>query len=72
MHASSATNIAVIFDPVQDAVRDFRVAEREGRQRRRRKARQDKNIMRHCEGLSSDDELPGQDQAALTRVGQGE
>ena len=48
--------------------RDFRVAEREGRQRRRRKARITNNIQRHNEGLSSDDEMPGQDLAALATV----
>jgi len=58
----------VVFDPVQDAMRDFRVAEREGRQRRRRKARITNNIARHNEGLSSDDEMPGQDLAALATV----
>ena len=29
--AMTATNMALLLDPVQDAVRDYRVAEREGR-----------------------------------------
>ncbi len=65
LHSLASTNSNVTFDPVNDAVRDFRVAEREGRQRRRRQARTNKNITRHCEGLSSDDEMPGQDEAQL-------
>merc|ERR1719354_139301 len=65
LHRLASTNSNVTFDPVNDAVRDFRVAEREGRQRRRREARTNRNITRHCEGLSSDDEMPGQDEAQL-------
>jgi len=67
LHAMTA-GTAVVFDPVQDAVRDFRVAEREGRQRRRRQARTTAHVVRHNEGMSSDDEMPGQDQAALANV----
>ena len=39
---SAAVSFALNMDLVQDAIRDFRVAEREGRQRRRRQARQNK------------------------------
>merc|ERR1719309_32384 len=59
--ALSATNIAIIADPVQDAVRDFRVAEREGRRMRRRQARQARSELRHNDGTSSDDEMPSVD-----------
>lgn len=38
--AMTATNMALLLDPVQDAVRDYRVAEREGRRIRRRQDRQ--------------------------------
>jgi len=68
LHAMGSTSVNITFDPVQDAVRDFRVAEREGRQRRRRQARQNAHVLRHNDGLSSDDEMPGQDQAALANV----
>ena len=40
--AQAATAFSLNMDLVQDAIRDFRVAEREGRQRRRRQARQSK------------------------------
>lgn len=67
--ALSATNLALGLDPVQDAVRDFRVAEREGRRMRRRKAREEKGIQRtHKDGLSSDEEMPSKDEASLGKV----
>jgi len=68
--AMTATNMALLMDPVQDAVRDYRVAEREGRRIRRRQARQGRGEMRHNDGLSSDDEMPSTDQANLAKVKQ--
>jgi hypothetical protein len=49
--AQSALSFSISMDLVQDAIRDFRVAEREGRQRRRRQARQTKG--RHAQDFSS-------------------
>jgi len=66
--AMTATNMALLMDPVQDAVRDYRVAEREGRRIRRRQARQGRGEMRHNDGLSSDDEMPSTDMANLAKV----
>jgi len=66
----TATNMALLMDPVQDAVRDYRVAEREGRRIRRRQARQGRGEMRHNDGLSSDDEMPSTDTANLAKVKQ--
>jgi len=68
--AMTATNMALLLDPVQDAVRDYRVAEREGRRIRRRQARQGRGEMRHNDGLSSDDEMPSVDTANLAKVKQ--
>jgi len=70
LHSMTATNIALMMDPVQDAVRDFRVAEREGRRMRRRQARQARSEMRHNDGMSSDDEIPSTDKASLGKVRQ--
>lgn len=68
--AMTATNMALLIDPVQDAVRDYRQAEREGRRIRRRQARQGRGEMRHNDGLSSDDEMPSTDMANLAKVKQ--
>eukprot|EP00090_Calanus_glacialis_P046886 TRINITY_DN9429_c0_g1_i2.p1 TRINITY_DN9429_c0_g1~~TRINITY_DN9429_c0_g1_i2.p1 ORF type:complete len:807 (-),score=326.26 TRINITY_DN9429_c0_g1_i2:237-2657(-) len=68
--AMTATNMALLLDPVQDAVRDYRVAEREGRRIRRRQARQGRGEMRHNDGLSSDEEMPSVDTANLAKVKQ--
>jgi len=70
LHSMTATNIALMMDPVQDAVRDFRVAEREGRRMRRRQARQARSEMRHNDGMSSDDEMPSVDKAGLGKIRQ--
>ena len=66
--ALTATNAAMMVDPVQDAVRDFRANEREGRRMRRRQAREGRAEAGHHDGLSSDDELPSVDEASLARV----
>eukprot|EP00092_Neocalanus_flemingeri_P000916 GFUD01000974.1.p1 GENE.GFUD01000974.1~~GFUD01000974.1.p1 ORF type:complete len:671 (-),score=245.90 GFUD01000974.1:43-2055(-) len=68
--AMTATNMALMLDPVQDAVRDYRVAEREGRRIRRRQAREGKGELRHYDGVSSDDEMPSVDTANLAKVKQ--
>lgn len=47
------TNGEIKFDDVKQA----RIAEREGRRRRRRELRSKLGKNLHCEGLSSDDEL---------------
>lgn len=70
LHSLTTTNIALMMDPVQDAVRDFRVAEREGRRMRRRQARQARSEMRHNDGMSSDDEMPSVDKAGLGKIRQ--
>ena len=66
--ALTATNAAMMVDPVQDAVRDFRANEREGRRMRRRQAREGRAEVGHHDGLSSDDELPSVDEASLAKV----
>jgi len=66
--AMTATNMALQIDPVQDAVKDHRVAEREGRRIRRRQARQGRGEMRHNDGLSSDDEMPTVDMATFSKI----
>ena len=68
--AMTATNMALLLDPVQDAVWDYRVAEREGRRICRRQARQGRGGMRHNDGLSSDEEMPSVDTANLAKVKQ--
>ena len=68
--AMTATNMALLLDPVQDAVRDFRVAEREGGRIRRTQARQGRGEMGHNDGLSSDDEMLNVDAAILAKVKQ--
>jgi len=66
--AMTASNMAAMVDPVQDAIRDFRVAEREGRRMRRRQYRENKGISGHNDGMSSDDELPTKDATDLKRL----
>ena len=66
--AMTATNAAMMVDPVQDAVRDYRANEREGRRMRRRQAREGRAEVGHHDGLSSDDELPSVDEASLGKV----
>ena len=66
--AMTATNLAAMVDPVQDAVRDFRAAEREGRRMRRRQARERSQVSGHHDGMSSDDELPSKDAAQLASL----
>jgi GC-rich sequence DNA-binding factor len=55
-------------DPVQEEARAHRVAEREGRRTRRRQARQQAGRVRHNDGASSDDELPGKEQAVVDKA----
>ena len=66
--AITATNAALMMDPVQDAVRDYRANEREGRRMRRRQGREGRGEGGHHDGMSSDDELPSVDEANLARV----
>ena len=66
--ALTATNAALMLDPVQDAVRDYRANEREGRRMRRRQGREGRGETGHYDGMSSDDELPSVDEASLARV----
>lgn len=47
--------------PVEDELKVRRAAEREGRRARRRRARENENFSKHYEGMSSDDEIPDQD-----------
>jgi len=68
--AMNATNVALLIDPVQDAVRDSRVAEREGRRMRRRQRREGQGVARHNDGLSSDDEMPTIDNSNLKKMKQ--
>jgi hypothetical protein len=60
--AQSATSFAINMDLVQDAIRDYRVAEREGRQRRRRQARQNKvPVVLSVGGSGTFYRIPGSD-----------
>ena len=68
--AMTASNMAAMVDPVQDAMRDFRAAEREGRRMRRRQARESRSQGGHHDGMSSDDELPSKDSAQLKSLKQ--
>ena len=62
----TAANAAVGLDLVGDAVRDYRAAEREGRRTRRRQAREGAvRTELHQDGMSSDEEMPSGDTAAL-------
>ena len=66
--AMTATNMALLLDPVQDAVRDYRVAEREGRRIHRQTGQAGEMI--HNDGLSSDEEMPSVDTTNLDKVKQ--
>ena len=66
--AVTATNMALLLDPVQDAVRDYRVAEREGRRIHRQTGQAGEMI--HNDGLSSDEEMPSVDTTNLDKVKQ--
>ena len=70
LSAMTASNMAAMVDPVQDAVRDYRAAEREGRRMRRRQGRENRGETGAChnDGMSSDDELPSQDANSLAKV----
>ena len=66
--AMTASNYAAMVDPVQDAMRDHRTAEREGRRTRRRHGRESRGETGHHDGESSDDELPTQDANTLSKL----
>ncbi|XP_045198488.1 PAX3- and PAX7-binding protein 1-like [Mercenaria mercenaria] len=64
---SYMTNKSQVVVDVDNQARQRRIAEREARRARRRRAREGKNIMGHHEGLSSDDE---ENQSEITKYSQ--
>lgn len=71
LSAASQSQPATAADPVEEAARQRRSAERDGRRRRRMQHRATslKSIkVQHYEGLSSDDEISSLDQANLGKA----
>lgn len=59
---------AAVKSEAEEEARIRRAAEREGRRARRRRAREQAGTVRHQDGMSSDDEIPAQEQLAAKQA----